>query len=458
MNNSMASFVFLLGLGACAGLLLVSILSILQIGELIDLLLAQLICVSMTLAHIVMSKERKSISFVFGVQALFFITLPAYIQFSLNIFPFHGRPSLDSLYNATAIISFSFSCLMVGMWVGGKTAKPLSQGRAVNFKSMTEWAWIIGLFAVFLGILLGPSFMLSTRLEGNEFAAQANGIHHQIRTFARAGGLVSFCVIVNMALHAPPKIRMQNKRALWLAIPCFLYVFFPPSLPRFQLIGAILGLSVLLLDYSKTKTKLVLLSFTAPILYFVFPAIKLLGSGGGVSDIFSQIGSRGFLEYIVRVDFDMFLWTAETTAYLQHGGEMRYGANFLGFVLFLVPRSIWLGKPESTGAIVSEAMGYHYFNVSSPIWSEAQISFGFIGVLVIMLGIGIVIGRLEKNITNMNSQGGFNSLYLMVAWTAYIMIFFRGSLSGVAPSVGAVFAFFFLLNHLSQKKIVIRGS
>lgn len=452
MNHITAQISWLTGMLAFYGLVSVCIMALLRVGSHADLLMAQVTAMFFFLGHIVFNTKRKSISFVLALQGMFFVALPAYVQTKESIYPFNGNPSTEGIYSAISIISFSYACILLGFWVGEKFNKKKTVSLPINLERVSRTSWCIGLFAMILAMFAGPNFMLTARNEAAEFAQNAGGLLEQLKILAQASGFVAFCTILNLALNGSNRVQKVNMIALLFAFPCFMFLFFPPALPRFQLFGAMLGISVLLLDYSRIRNKIMLILASIPAVFFMFPAIKSLGSGGSVSDVIGQIGSRGILEYIVRVDFDMFLWTAEMSTYLKEGGEKIFGVNFLGFFLSIIPRSIWPSKAVSTGSIVSEAQGYYYFNVSSPIWSEAQISFGAIGILIVMVAIGAKISSLEKNPLALNTQAGLHATNQVIVWTAYLMIVFRGSLSGVGTTVVSAFFFVYLYNFLTKKR------
>ncbi|MER9670164.1 O-antigen polymerase [Mesorhizobium sp. M0203] len=75
-----------------------------------------------------------------------------------------------------------------------------------------------------------------------------------------------------------------------------------------------------------------------------------------------------------------------------HGSQ--WGRQFLGALLFWVPRSVWPDKPIGTGAQVATDLGLSFTNLSAPLWSEAYINFGLIGVLVTFFALGRVSGAI----------------------------------------------------------------
>ena len=106
-------------------------------------------------------------------------------------------------------------------------------------------------------------------------------------------------------------------------------------------------------------------------LFTVFPVIKLIAAEGATFDkLIESIQRVSPSRYLLNVDFDGFMQITSTIQYLE-SEPIRWGNNFLGVVLFFVPRGLWEGKPIDTGVIVSEGLGYWYNNVASPLPAEA---------------------------------------------------------------------------------------
>lgn len=107
--------------------------------------------------------------------------------------------------------------------------------------------------------------------------------------------------------------------------------------------------------------------------------------GGGVSNTFNTLNYDAFANIMASVD------------YVSVYGH-SYGHQLLNALLFFVPRSIWEGKPNSTGIVVGEHLidnyGFHYSNLSNPLVSEGYINFGVFGVILGAIVLAVVITKL----------------------------------------------------------------
>ncbi len=67
----------------------------------------------------------------------------------------------------------------------------------------------------------------------------------------------------------------------------------------------------------------------------------------------------------------------------------------LGTLLFWMPRSVWPDKPLDTGVMLAEYKEYGFTNLSSPLWGEFFIDFGWVGLVAGMLLVGYWARRLD---------------------------------------------------------------
>lgn len=112
------------------------------------------------------------------------------------------------------------------------------------------------------------------------------------------------------------------------------------------------------------------------------------------------------------------------------------GMQFLGVILFWVPRMIWPNKPEGSGFLLAKIEGLSLDNISFPYIAEGWVNFGFMGVLGFMYLWGFFISTLDYYFWHKNNRdGNFLSIpyFLMFGVVFFIM---RGNLlSSFAYSV-----------------------
>jgi hypothetical protein len=100
-------------------------------------------------------------------------------------------------------------------------------------------------------------------------------------------------------------------------------------------------------------------------------------------------------ETISTKDYDQSIMTANGIWYVEHAGH-TFGRQLLGDALFAVPRAVWPDKPQDTGVLIGEAIRSFNTNLSSPLFLEFYVDFGWVGVVVGMAAVGWASGRGDR--------------------------------------------------------------
>lgn len=133
-----------------------------------------------------------------------------------------------------------------------------------------------------------------------------------------------------------------------------------------------------------------------------------------------------FGEYLANPDYDAFWQIANSLAYWLDG-LVEPARQFLGSILFWVPRAIWPDKPTDTGIVLAEYRGYAFDNLSAPMWAEAMVNGGVIAVVVVFIALGIVLRAMDVRIVPAFASGGVWAIVGAVL-PVYMTILMRGSL------------------------------
>ncbi|QDC15941.1 hypothetical protein [Rhodococcus ruber] len=99
-------------------------------------------------------------------------------------------------------------------------------------------------------------------------------------------------------------------------------------------------------------------------------------------------------EVLATKDYDQLTMTANGI-WMVDGIGHTLGRQLAGSLLFWVPRSLWPEKPQDTGVAIGEAMAVPNTNLSSPLWLEAWIDFGLLGVAIVLCGAGLIARGLD---------------------------------------------------------------
>jgi len=135
------------------------------------------------------------------------------------------------------------------------------------------------------------------------------------------------------------------------------------------------------------------------------------------------------------------------------------GLQFLGALLFFVPRSVWPEKPIGSGAQLANDLNYEFANISMPYMAEGYVSFGVAGVILLMILMGFIVGyfdRIAWSVRHLNKSK--HHVFIYYYFINFGMLFFmlRGDLmSSFAYTVGISISFVivFLIFKLSALRL-----
>ncbi|MEV2212040.1 hypothetical protein AB0H86_11370 [Streptomyces sp. NPDC050997] len=129
-------------------------------------------------------------------------------------------------------------------------------------------------------------------------------------------------------------------------------------------------------------------------------------------------------------DYDAFQQVQTGLDYARENGFSPQDA--LGPPLFMVPRSMWPGKPDDTGITLAEYAGYDFVNLSAPLWIESYLWAGPWAVAVVFCLFGAAGRRMDDVHHRLRDRRGTLAALLVPAFAFYQMVFLRGSLLGIA--------------------------
>lgn len=408
--------------------------------------------------NVILNPHRGGVSFMYYFFFTFFVALPAAIQVKFQVFPGYVQFSVDELARAYAILALAQLSYVIAEFRFDQRwqrsyQKARNFGSVVNSKFYWYASAFFGLICISIIIYLGPDILFLTRGErGQELMGE--GISQQLLFIGRSLSLLMIIIALYLSQHR----SFRSNRSLYsISSIVFLVIFFvlnyPPGLARFQLMGAVIAISAVFVNFFKSRIKIAGSIAAILFLLFLFPTIKQFGQGTA-DNFWSEAMNRESLEYLRSVDFDAFKQTANTGIYLENG-SYRWGYNFLGVALFFVPRSIWPAKPVDSGYLVSSDLGYAYTNVGNPLPAEALISFGYPGIILVFYLLSIAICKMELIVSKINYRDSlYQSAFVYCLTMGFITIILRGALNAVAPQFATGFLAFFVLKFLHDKTTI----
>lgn len=185
---------------------------------------------------------------------------------------------------------------------------------------------------------------------------------------------------------------------------------------------------------------------------FLFPVLNIFRNEG------TQLTERQgfFSEYIANPDYDAFFQIANAYSYMVDG-LVEPGRQFLGSLLFWVPRSMWSGKPEDTAIVLADYRGYKFTNISAPFWAELVVNGGVLAVVLGFLLIGIALRGLDDRLVPAYAQTGWWGVAGSIL-PVYSLILWRGSLLQATGALAVMLAGLFWIRKKAPRDTGPPGS
>lgn len=406
----------------------------------------------------VSSRQRGGVDFLLNFFFLFFLAIPARLQIMMDLYPWYARLLPEYMVLGYAAMAVSQLCYLAGASFAERMPAPVRQEEGAGAPLFyTKWAWGIALTSLAFAAIAGPSNLFVARFDR---AGGFGGVTQQALFICRSLSLLAMVMMIYLVrFTGNARLRRQNLVGMLLFILPFLVLNYVPALPRFFLFGTLIALSCGFINYKSPKAKALVTLLAVFILFAVFPFAKILASGeASVGDFLSRIGTSAPMAYMLRVDFDGFMQITSTIQYLLTVGEIRWGYNFFGVLLFFVPRGLWPGKPLDSGQTVADGLGFWYTNVSNPLPAEALMAFGAIGPIVVFSALGYIVSRIERASGLPGRAGSSASAFFLYSiLMGFIIIIMRGALNAVAAQFSSAFLAFAIMQYCRIHQVVWRS-
>lgn len=385
-----------------------------------------------------------------------YLLLPGYSHVASGVFPFYAMRYSQSVTLAGAVCNTLFLAgallaIILSNLIAAHRGAPSARANKVIFIPSAKLA--IGLIVASYASL--ALYIQSLGLEGAFTVRQASSVVDLDST--SAGMIIGIPRIISLLplIFAILTYRFTAHRrfALWVGLfgvlPAVI-VHWPPALPRSQLFGDILLFSVLLFDFSSTRSRAILsLLFLAGATVAMPLADHFTRKGGTLADLKL---SETLSVYFASGDFDGLQSTNNAILFVdRHGPQM--GDQLKSVALFFVPRSVWPDKAQPTGSLTAETAGYTFFNISQPLPSEFFVDFSWAGAILGGLLVGWILARIDRYI----DRGWRMDLRTRVVagiMVGFTLMIYRGTLLGVIGPFAllcACTALFFVVSFRKQR-------
>lgn len=274
----------------------------------------------------------------------------------------------------------------------------------------------------------GIGVFFASRQEASQALDQVSPDSGQaVRAIISAFGSVSCLVALIFYIHVL-RLRRRCLGLLDIGLIVALVVLNviinnPISNSRYWTLAVIFGLVMPLIAARKSLFNLAIIGGAVAAI-FLFPLSDVTRRAAGAG---AMVQSDSVWRMISTKDYDQFTMLANTLGFTDDEG-LTWGNQFLGALLFWVPRVIWKTKPFDSGVEVGEWMRSVNVNLSSPLWAEAWINFGVVGVILTFALLGLLGRRLDSGFgTGALSSGSVGYLGVSI-FSGYMFILLRGSL------------------------------
>lgn len=209
--------------------------------------------------------------------------------------------------------------------------------------------------------------------------------------------IIVFSVIVSIIYYQQEKKGELN---LLLNLFILLLVCFPTALARNTAGTIYMGIGVILFykKFKKVPNSLAYICFFIIAFLILFPAINAFRNldfkeVNTIETIGQVVGNIG--ESYLAGDYDAFSMVSNVRNYVKING-LSYGKQFLGGILFFIPRTIWASKPIGSGSMIFTSLGKEFTNVSCPLIAEVYLNWGYVGNIIFGIILGSICSFLDK--------------------------------------------------------------
>ncbi len=383
------------------------------------------ILVGLRYAWLVADGARRLFEVVFWLFAYVFLGLAPLVQMRSGIYP-GTTLDLDLSRNGTAmvVIILGAAAFAVGSAAASSTPHDRPAGSAPKVRPAR--VLILSLcslvFAAFYVSRVGLGTVLSSR-SARSVAEVAQWPNPPVTAVVAA--LATFPLVAAFAALLVLRRQQRQVRPLVLlpvVLGALIVLSNPVSSPRYVAGTAALSSLVALGAVATVRRLRVFTVVLAVGLVLVFPYADIARNVG-------QSGSDktgGPAVVLSSPDFDAFDQINNSLAYVDKTSPVP-GRQLFGALLFFVPRNVWSGKPQDTGIALADFRGYKVTNLSAPLWAEAYVNGGWVGLVGLMAVLGAAVRRWDDRADRVRPRPNSPGV-LATTLPFYVIIMLRGSL------------------------------
>lgn len=318
----------------------------------------------------------------------FFFFFAALIQYMKGVFPWGLYPTDEEIINTNVMIFLWGMCFATGSM--------LSPNKRRNEKYIESYKPDVIIVCCFIAIVI-TLFTVKKVGFTNLFAKSTSKLFtdYSPLEMLRINSFRSF-VTFNAAICVQ-NYKRTGHGCIWLVISfvCVLIYCFPTGISRFNAAAIYIGLLILMIPrLGKEKMFLYIFIFSFVIIFPFMNAFR----NNSFNDVDIYIAFKNVFRNIqddyTAGDYDAYSMVIQTIRYIREVG-VAWGKQFLGNLLFFVPREFWYNKPVGSGYTIMAALGRQFKNVSEPLPAEFYFNFGIFGIIIGGFMCAYVIKRID---------------------------------------------------------------
>lgn len=417
---------------------------------------------SLRLAVFSIQNDKRIISMTFWIFVYVFLGLTPFLQLLSNHLPLEGSYMSATITTTFLIIFYGLISFEFGWWLGCNNSTPameiIKQFTICRYISLKRTVLlsilaIIGIIIIIWKLGGLESVFLSREEQLNlliEFSKGESQARLQIlSTLLRVPIFIALIFLSTIWLHERKQSKYYGNFNLWKKILLLvmlvinLFINNPVSSPRYWFGTIVLSLIFLTLHWRSKMSFSFLMTAIVLLLLFVFPFADMFRSTTNIDKLALQESNNISNPLVNKSDYDSFQQILNTTEYVEDHG-IAFGKQMFGTLMFWVPRNLWSSKPAPSGVVVAEYKGYEYTNLSMPLWGEAYMDGGILGVIFIFMIYGFIVSVIENIYIN-NYFNVPNLLNTFVpVYAAYQLFMLRGTLMSAFAYFMPIVIFLFI--------------
>lgn len=381
-----------------------------------------------------MQKRAFSLAFMHWSFCLFFFFFAAILQYAYNIFPWVYFRNDDVLLYSNIILLIWTVSVVLGK---GINIVGLKYNKTYNFNKMSfsriTIPSLMVLLVIFFWKIANIGFVNLLSRSTNTYAISESSaiavlIEHSLSAISYFSAL--FCILA---------YKNKEKSVLYAIIASLLLLLaFPPTgLARYEAAVIYFGILLTCSSYLK-KTRffsgIFLLAFIV-----ILPALNAFRHTAFDNVSFSLVVGKiigNISTSWLGWDYDAYTMLTLTVDYIENNG-ITWGMQFLGALLFWVPRQYWPSKPNGSGYEIAEGLGLNFANLSCPLPAEGLINFSIFGVII----FAIFIGSLMRLLDNLYWSNPFGINTITMLYPIIVLFFFFMSRGDLMSSFAYLIAY-----------------